>query len=201
MSEPLEKLQNRILADARQKADESIKEAQTKSEQVIEEARAKAKREADEIIAKGNVDAESIRRSILSSKVRANRLRLLDEKNRIVQHVINNVEERLSGIAASPEFAETAKHFITEAVNAVDSDQPIINLGFKEASKKSLDTITNSFSKNSKVVFEDHPIEGLGGVVASDAEGRVIFNNSFKSRLERLDSQLLTLISATIFGE
>lgn len=201
MSEPLEKLQNRILADAKLKADESLKEAEAKSEQILEEAKARAKREADEIIAKAHIDAESIRRSILSSKVRANRLKILDEKNRIVEHVISSVEERLAGIAKAPEFAETAKHFISEAVNAVDSEQPIINLGFKEASKKSLDTITNSFSKNSKVVFEDQPIEGLGGVVASDSEGRVIFNNSFKSRLERLDSQLLTLISVTIFGE
>jgi V/A-type H+/Na+-transporting ATPase subunit E len=201
MSEPLEKLQNRILSDARQKADETIKEAEAKAEQILEEAKARAKREADEIIAKANVDSESIRRSILSSKVRANRLRILDEKNRIVQYVLSSVEERLSGIAKSPEFEKTAKHFISEAVNAVDSEQPIISLGFKEASKKSLDTITNSFSKNSKVIFEDQPIQGLGGVVASDSEGRVIFNNSFKSRLERLDSQLLTLISATIFGE
>lgn len=201
MSEPLEKLQNRILSDARQKAEETIKEAEIKAEQILVEMRTRAKREADDIIARANVEAESIRRSILSSKVRANRLRILDEKNRIVQNVISNVEERLAGIAKSPEFAETAKHFISEAVNAVDSEQPIINLGFREASKKSLDTITNSFSKNSKVVFEDQPIEGLGGVVASDSDGRVIFNNSFKSRLERLDSQLLTLISATIFGE
>jgi V/A-type H+/Na+-transporting ATPase subunit E len=201
MSEPLEKLQNRILSDARQKADETIKEAEAKAEQILEEAKARAKREADETIAKTNIEAESIRRSILSSKVRVNRLKILDEKNRIVQHVISSVEERLLGIADTPEFAEIAKHFISEAVNAVDSEQPVINLGFKEASKKSLDSITNSFSKNSKVVFEDQPIEGLGGVIASDSEGRVKFNNSFKSRLERLDSKLLTLISATIFGE
>lgn len=86
-------------------------------------------------------------------------------------------------------------------MKAVDSDQPIVRLGFKDASKKDLDTVSKTVPKGSKVLFEDEPIEGLGGVVASDAEGRVIFNNSFKSRLERLDSQLLTLISTTIFGE
>ena len=201
MSEPLEKLQNRILSDARSKADDIIREGQAKAEQIMEEARTRAKRDLEEIISKAHLEAEAIRRAILSSKVRANRLRILDEKNRIVQHVISNVEERLSGIAKSPDFAKTAQKFISEAVTAVDSEKPIITLGFREVSKKTLDNIAGTYPKNSKLVFEDKPIEELGGVVASDADGRLIFNNSFKSRLERLDSHLLTLISATIFGE
>lgn len=201
LSEPLEKLQNRILSDAKQKADEIVREGQSKSDKILEEARARAKRESDEVIAKANLEAEAIRRSILSSKVRANRLKILDEKNRIVQKVLAEVEDRLADIAESPEFTKIAQRFVSEAVKAVDSDQPIVTLGFKGASKKNLDTISNAYPKNSKIVFEDKPIEELGGVIATDSEGHVVFNNSFKSRLERLDNQLLTLISSTIFGE
>lgn len=200
MSEPLEKLQNRILSDAKQKADEIVRDGEEKAEQILEEARARAKRESDEIITKANLESEAIRRSILSSKVRANRLKILDEKNRIVQNVLANVEDRLAGIAESPEFAKTAQRFVAEAVKAVDSDHPIVTLGFKGASKKNLDSISNA-AKNGKIVFEDKPIDELGGVIATDSEAHVLYNNSFKSRLERLDNQLLTLISATIFGE
>ena len=39
MSESLEKLQNRILSDARLKAEEAIKEAEAKAQQILEEAR------------------------------------------------------------------------------------------------------------------------------------------------------------------
>jgi vacuolar-type H+-ATPase subunit E/Vma4 len=78
MPESLEKLQNRILSDARLKAEETVKEAEAKTRQILEEARQRAQRESDEIIAKARVEAESIRRSILSSKVRVNRLRILD---------------------------------------------------------------------------------------------------------------------------
>jgi V/A-type H+-transporting ATPase subunit E len=201
MSESLDKLQNRILSDAKLKSDEIIREAQTKAEQILTEAREKAQKESDELAGKAKLEAEAIRRSILSSKVRANRLRILDEKNRIVQEIVRTVEERLSGIAGSANFDETAERFVSEAVKAVDSNQPVVRLGFKDASKKNLDAVSKSAPKGSKVVFEDEPIDGLGGVIASDAEGRVIFNNSFRSRLERLDSQLLAMISSTIFGE
>ena len=201
MSESLEKLQSRILSDANQKADEVTRTAQAKGDQILGEEREKARKESDEIIAKAKLDAEGIRRSILSSKVRANRLKILDEKNRIVQDVVRTVEDRLTSIARSSQFDEAAQRFVSEAVKAVDTDQPIIRLGFKDASKKNMDTLSKVAPKGAKVVFEDEPIDGLGGIVASDPDGKMIFNNSFKSRLERLDSQLLTLISSTIFGE
>ena len=201
MSESLDKLHNRILSDAKLKADETIREAQAKADQTIAEARQLAQKEADELLVKAKLEAEAVRRNILSSKVRANRLRILDEKNRIVQEVLGAVEEKLSNIAKSSRFGETAQRFVAEAVKAVDSDQPVVRLGFKGSSKQNLDNVSKVLPKGSKLVFEEDPVDGLGGVVASDAEGRVTFNNSFRSRLERLDSQLLTLIASTIFGE
>ena len=201
MSESLDKLQSRIVSDGQQRMDQIIHDGQTRADQIMVEAREKAQKEADEIGAKARLDAESIRRSILSSKVRANRLKILDEKNRIVQDVVHTVEDRLSGIVGSSQFDEAAQRFVEEALKAVDTDQPIVRLGFKDASKKNLDGVSKIVPKGAKLVFEDQPIDGLGGVVASDPDGRVIFNNSFKSRLERLDSQLLTLISSTIFGD
>ncbi|HEX4919414.1 MAG TPA: V-type ATP synthase subunit E, partial [Candidatus Bathyarchaeia archaeon] len=101
----------------------------------------------------------------------------------------------------SSQFDKAAQRFVEEAVKAVDSEQPVVRIGFANTSKKNLDSLARGLPKGSKLVFEDHPIDGLGGVVASDAEGRITFNNSFKSRLERLDNQLLTLISSTIFNE
>ncbi|TMI37467.1 hypothetical protein E6H25_00075 [Candidatus Bathyarchaeota archaeon] len=201
VSESLDKLHNRILSDAKLKADETIREAEAKADQTIAEARQRAQREADELLAKAKLEAEAVRRNILSSKVRANRLRILDEKNRIVQEVLGAVEEKLSNIAKSSRFGETAQRFVAEAVKAVDSDQPVVRLGFKGSSKQNLDNVSKVLPKGSKLVFEEDPVDGLGGVVASDAEGRVTFNNSFRSRLERLDSQLLRLIASTIFGE
>ena len=201
MSESLEKLQNRILSDAKHKAEETIKEAQAKAQQILEEAKQRAQREFEEIIAKANVEAESIRRSILSSKVRVNRLRILEEKNRIVEDIIHSVEDRLSSISKSEQFEETAQRFVTEAVKAVDSDQPIVRIGFRDVSKKNLDGVSRVLPKGGKLVIDEKPIDVLGGVVATDPEGKVVFNNTFKSRLERLDNQLLTLISSTVFGE
>jgi len=201
MSESLEKLHNRILSDARLKADQILKEANEKAKQILDTAQQEAQKETEEILSRSRIEAEAVRRGILSSKLRANRLKVLAEKNRIVEEVMRSVEDRLSNIAGSDQFGDTLKRLVTEAVEALGSSDAIVRVGFKQASKKNLDDLGRTLPKGSKFVVEDHPIDGLGGVTASDPQGKIIFNNSFKARLERLDTQLLTLISSTIFGE
>jgi len=200
VSESFEKLQNRILSDARLKSASILKEAEEKASKIVEEARARARREADELIARAKVDAEALRRSILSTKVRANRLRILEEKNKIIQSVISSVEERLTTLGKSGDFQDSLKMMVTEAATAVGSDQLVVRVGFPGVSKKDLDSIGNSLPKGAKLVVEDNPIDQLGGVIASDPKGRVVFNNSFRARLDRMETQLLSMFSSTIFG-
>jgi len=201
MSESFEKLQNRILSDAKVQAEDIIRDAEEKARQTLEQAKTRALKEADETLSRARLEAEALRRGILSSKIRANRLRILDEKNRIVQQVIQSVENVLADITADERFSDTLKRFVTEAVEAVGVDEPIVRIGFREISKNQTDAIGKSVSKGTKLVIDEQALDGLGGVVASDPEGKIVYNNSFKARLDRLDSQLLTLISSTIFRE
>ncbi len=201
MAESLEKLHNRILSDAKLKAAGIVEQAEDKSKQILDEAQAQAQRDANDIISRASLEAESIRRSILSSRIRANRLRILDEKNKIVQSVLKSVEKSLSNIASSDQFESTLKRFVAEAVEAVGTVNALVKIGFRNADKKSLQSLGQSLPKGTKLLAEETAIDDLGGVVASDPEGKMIFNNSFRARLERLDNELLTTISSTIFGE
>ena len=197
----MEKLHNRILSDAKLKAAGIVEQAEDKSKQILDEAQAQAQRDANDIISRASLEAESIRRSILSSRIRANRLRILDEKNKIVQSVLKSVENSLSNIASSDQFESTLKRFVAEAVEAVGTVNALVKIGFRNADKKSLQSLGQSMPKGTKLLAEETAIDDLGGVVASDPEGKMIFNNSFRARLERLDNELLTTISSTIFGE
>ena len=201
MSQSFEKLQNRILSDAKLKAGELIREAEAKAKQMEEAAKAEAKKEAEAFLAKARLDAEALRRRILSSKVRANRLRLLEEKNRIVQSILSGVEERLSVISDTPGFMDTVKKMVNEAVEAVGADQAVVRVGFNQASSKGLDSLSKDLPRGAKLVVEEGALDQLGGVVASGASNRVTYNNSFRARMDRLDTQLLTVISSIVFGE
>src|SRR2546425_1925114 len=201
MAESLDKLHNRILSDAKLKAAGIVEQAEEKSKQILGEAQAQAQRDADDILSRASLEAESIRRSILSSRIRANRLRILDEKNKIVQSILRTVEKSLSDIASSDQFDSTLKRFVAEAVEAVGTDNVLVKIGFRNADKKSLQSLGQSLPKGTKLIAEETAVDDLGGVVASDPEGKTIFSNSFRARLERLDNELLTTISSAIFGE
>jgi len=201
LSQSFEKLQNRILSDAKLKAGELIREAEAKAKQMEEEAKAEAKKEAETFLAKARLEAEALRRRILSSKVRANRLRLLEEKNRIVRSILSGVEERLSVISDTPGFMDMVKKMVNEAVEAVGADQAVVRVGFNQASSKGLDSLSKDLPRGAKLVVEEGALDQLGGVVASGASNRVTYNNSFRARMDRLGTQLLTVISSIVFGE
>jgi V/A-type H+/Na+-transporting ATPase subunit E len=201
LSEPFEKLQNRILSDARVKAEDQIREAEEKAAKTVESAKEQAGREADAVLAKARLDAEALRRSVLSSKIRANRLRLLEEKNRIVRSVVSAAEEKLSSIALDPAFMETLKKMVEEAVEAIGTDTAVVRVGFDGVKNKDFSSMSPVLPRGAKLVVEEAAIDELGGVVASDAKGKIVYNNSFQARMDRLDSQLLALISSTVFGE
>jgi len=201
LSESLEKLRNRILSDARLKAEEIIREANEKADQIRREARDKAEREASEILARAEAEAEAVRRSIISSRIRSNRLRLLEERNKIVQNVLADVEQRLSAIATTGNFQDVVKRLATEAIDAVGSDHPVVKIGFPKASSNKFNFPADALPKGGTIVYDDKRAEELGGVVVSDPEGNIAYRNTFRARLDRLDRQLLTLISSAIFGE
>ena len=201
MAESLEKLHNRILSDARLKAAGIVEQAEEKSKQILDESRAQAQRDAIDILSRAGLEAESIRKSILSYRIRANRLRILEEKNKIVQSVLKLVEQRLSDIARTDQFESTLKRLVLEAVEAVGTDNAVVKVGFRNAEKKGLQSLGQSLPKGTKFLADETVIDELGGVIVSDPEGKMSFNNSFKARIERLDNQLLTTISSTIFGE
>jgi vacuolar-type H+-ATPase subunit E/Vma4 len=201
VAESLEKLHNRILSDARLKAAGILEQAEDKSKQILGEAHAQAQRDASDILSRASLESESIRRSILSSRIRTNRLRILEEKNKIVQSVLKSVEQNLSNIASSNQFESTLKRFVGEAVEAVGTNNALVKIGFRNAEKKSFQSLGQSLPKGTKVLADETAIDDLGGVVASDPDGKMMFNNSFRARIERLDNKLLTTISSSIFGE
>lgn len=201
MSESFGKLQNRILSDARVKAEDQIREAEEKAAKTVQTAKEQASREADVALAKARLDAQALRRSVLSSKVRANRLRLLGEKNRIVESIVSAAEERLSAIAQTPGFMDALKKMVSEAVEAIGTDQALVRIGFDGVKNRDLGSMSPLLSRGAKLVVEEGAIDELGGVVASDASGRIVYNNSFRARMDRMDSQLLSLIASTVFGE
>src|SRR5437879_5428726 len=136
MAESLDKLHNRILSDAKLKAAGIVEQAEEKSKQILGEAQAQAQRDADDILSRASLEAESIRRSILSSRIRANRLTILDEKNKIVQSILKSVEQNLSDIPSSDQFESILKRFAAEAVEAVGTDDAVVGSAFGTRKRK-----------------------------------------------------------------
>jgi len=129
-------------------------------------------------------------------------LKLLEERNKIIQSVLSDVRTRLSGISTTRDFQDTVKKLTAEAVDAIGSERPVVRLGFAKATKTGFDSLNSAVPKGSKIEYDDTLAdEDIGGVVVSNPDGKLAYRNTFRARLDRLDRELLTLISSTIFGD
>src|SRR2546425_8714886 len=155
MAESLERLHNRILSDARLKAAGIVEQAEEKSKQILEESRAQVQRDANDILSRASLEAENIRRSVLSSRIRANRLRILEEKNKIVQSVLKSVEQRLSDIARTDKFESTLKRLVLEAVEAVGTDNAVVKMCFREGATETHQALVKAVPEGTKLLAEE----------------------------------------------
>jgi vacuolar-type H+-ATPase subunit E/Vma4 len=52
-----------------------------------------------------------------------------------------------------------------------------------------------------KLVKSDKPINIVGGVIVNSSDGKIVVNNTFENRLNRLKSNLRAKVANTLFRE
>src|SRR5207245_9920889 len=114
---------------------------------------------------------------------------------------LTEVEERRYASATTGNFQEVVKRLATESIDAIGSDHATLKIGFPKTSRDKFNLPADALPRGVTVVYDEKLAEELGGVVASDSEGKIAYRNTFRARLDRLDRELLTLVSSTIFGE
>lgn len=107
----LENLTQKIIKDAKTKADELVKDANRRKEEIINEQVQKAQLEKERIIEKGKQEAESIKTRTLSSAELEARNEILKAKQEVIDRVFQLAEEKLRNLNEN-EYVEFLKNKI-----------------------------------------------------------------------------------------
>jgi vacuolar-type H+-ATPase subunit E/Vma4 len=202
MNESKEILIAGIEADARQEEEKMLVEAghqaadkrkygDQKIESMLADARERAEKQAEEIKRKGvsSVELEVRRRS----------LRLRDT---ILQDLMKQVEERMKTRIATPDYRAVLLHWIVEASQGLRVDAAEVNASAAE--RKLMD---EALLRDAMVVLEHKveltlpkadPLSGQG-VVLTSTNGRLAFNNQVRTRIQRHQREIHSLIHDALF--
>lgn len=187
----------KIVQEAKDRAEEKKAYTGKKVESILQEARDKVA-----------VQAEEIKRKVLSSVDLEIKRRALHVQNVIVEDIEARVIKAMAAKVKTAKYAKTLQTWIVEAAVGLGVDVAYVNASAPERkllTKTLLDKTAAQIKKQTGstiklAVSKDEPLT-LQGVILTSEDGRMAFNNQVKTRLSRNQRQIKRLIHDSLFAD
>lgn len=199
--ENIENLSRAILLEAKSDAEQIQADAKEKANAVRQQAQLRAESERKEILEHARHEAERIRSQVVATAQMKARTLQLEHREKLLDKVFNAAKEKLSGLQKRPDYDKIAAELIREALVQLKVDQAEIRVD--AATQKVLkDQALTNISKELKTQLSVGKAldNGIGIVIDADS-GRLHYDNTLETRLNRLQSVLRSAVYHVLMGE
>ena len=200
-TQDIEMLSRAILTEARDEAEQIKAEAKEKAEAIRKRAQEQAEQERKAILDRAREDAERLRgQAVATAQLKARSVQLTN-REQLLDRVFKTVREKLDDVQNRPDYEEIAAQLLREAlvqlrvnkaeVRADKTTGHILKKGVLRELSKELNGEFNS---------ADELEEGVG-VIVDAADGRLHYDNTLETRLQRLEGTLRASVYKMLIGE
>jgi len=199
--ENMEPLSRAILKEAEVDAQQMREEAKAKADAIRQRAQKDADAARREILDKAQEEADRLRSQTVSGAQLKARTMQLEQREKLLDRVFQTAREKLADIQKRPDYDQLAAMLLREAlvqlrVNKADVRADPATRALLE--KKALKDISSEL--NGQFTMADNLEEGLG-VVIEAADGKLHYDNTLGTRLQRLQSTLRSSVHKLLMGE
>ena len=200
-AQDIEMLSRAILTEARDEADQIKAQAREKAEAIRKRAQEQAEQERRAILDRAREDAERLRGQAAATAQLKARSVQLTSREQLLDRVFKSVREKLSEIQKRPEYDQIATQLLREALV-----QLRVNKAQIRADKAAQDVyekkVLAELSKELNGQFTSAGVLEEGtGVVVDAADGKIHYDNTLETRLERLEGSLRSSVYKMLIGE
>ena len=200
-AENIEMLSRAIMVEVREEAEQLQAEAESKAEAIRKRALAEAEAERKLILDRAKQDADRLRSQTVSGAQLKARTMQLEQREKLLDRVFQAAREKLADIQKRPDYDQLAAMLLREAlvqlrVNKAEIRADPATRALLE--KKALKDISSEL--NGQFTIADNLEEGLG-VVIEAAEGKLHYDNTLETRLQRLQSTMRASVHKLLMGE
>lgn len=199
--EEIEPLSRAILKEAEVDAMQMKEEAQTKADAIRARAKDEAERVRKEILDQARQEAERLRSQTVASAQLKSRTLQLEQREKLLDRVFQAAKEKLPEIQKRSDYEQLAEMLLREAlvqlrVNKADvrADQATRSLLEKKALKDLSSELNGEFN------IADTLEEGTG-IIVEAGDGRLHYDNTLETRLQRLQGTLRASVHKILMGE
>jgi vacuolar-type H+-ATPase subunit E/Vma4 len=199
--ESIEPLTRAILKEAEVDAQQMREEAKAKADAIRQRAAEEAEKVKREILDRAGQEAERLRSQSLSSAQLKARTMQLEQRERLLDRVFQAAREKLGEVQKRADYDQLAALLLREALTQLRVNKAEIHADPTTRAlleKKALKEISSEL--NGEFTLADNLEEGRG-VVVDAGEGRLHYDNTLETRLQRLQSSLRASVYKLLMGE
>lgn len=199
--ENIEALSRAILRDAQAEAEQIQTDAKAKADAIRQRAKEQAESESKVILERASVESERLRGQVIASAQLKARTLQLEYREKILDKVFDAARQRLSSIQKRSDYDQVVAQLLREALTQLKADHAEVRAD--DATMKSVKTQTlEQISKelNAHISIGKSLESGIG-VVVDASEGRLHYDNTLETRLNRLQNALRSSVYHVLMGE
>lgn len=199
--ENIEPLSRAILKEAEVDAQQMREEAKAKADAIRQRAQEEAENARREILDRAQEEADRVRSQTLSGAQLKARTMQLEQREKLLDRVFQTAREKLGDVQNSKDYDKLATMLLREALTQLRVNKAEIHADKATRAlleKKAIKDLSNEL--NGEFSVADDLEEGRG-VVVDAAEGRLHYDNTLETRLERLQSSLRSSVYKLLMGE
>ena len=201
-SSSLERTINKVISQAEADFITQIDSSFQESLKNLAASRTKLEAEYNRILEGARKQGDNLKRQIVGSS----RLSARNRQLVLIESAVNDTFEKAKTILASSNkensYRLLMRKILKDSVTMIDSEQVIV-----ECNKNDIElvekAISDSFKDNNKlkIKMSDHPLNAIGGIRLTSADGSMTFDNTLDSRIERLKPLIRKNIAQMLRGE
>jgi V/A-type H+-transporting ATPase subunit E len=198
VEQDIELLARAIMTEAREEADQLKAEAREKAEAIRQRAQAEAESERKAILARAKEDADRLRSQTSATSQLKARSTLLEQREKILNEVFEEARKKLNSVKNRSDYGEVAMVLAREALTQLNASEAEVRAD--ETTQKALKLDELSKELNGKFAFGEKLKEGTG-IVVNAAGGKLHYDNTLETRLDRLHGTLRPSVYKLLTGE
>jgi V/A-type H+/Na+-transporting ATPase subunit E len=201
-SSSLERTINKVISQAEADFITQIDSSFQEALKNLAASRTKLEAEYNRILEGARKQGDNLKRQIVGSS----RLSARNRQLVLIERAVNDTFEKAKTILASSNkensYRLLMRKILKDSVTMIDSEQVIV-----ECNKNDIElvekAISDSFKDNNKlkIKMSDHPLNAIGGIRLTSADGSMTFDNTLDSRIERLKPLIRKSIAQMLRGE
>ena len=200
-SDNVEALKRAIMGEAEAEAGSILANAEAEARVIRQKAEAETKTTSERILERAQHEVEVLRsQAVAAAHLEAQALRM-QRREQLLDRIFASVRVRLASISQRPDYAEIVEALIREAIAHLGAEDITMRLDARARSMLKDEEIARLTQELDVSVHTIEPIRDGTGVVVETTDGHRVFDDTFESRLSRLQDELRAPVYRILIGE